>query len=79
MSDFTKRSIAVSLIDAIKHIHSMNFAHRDIKSPNVFVTKDFQYRLGDFGFTDHIKRIRFNKDYYCGTNAYFSPEIIGNL
>ena len=36
---------------AIKHIHDRKIIHRDIKSGNIFLTKNNLVKLGDFGIS----------------------------
>ena len=37
------------LTQAVQHIHDNNIIHRDIKTLNVFLTKDKHIKLGDLG------------------------------
>lgn len=43
----------------IHYLHSRNVIHRDLKSLNVFLTKDNSAKLGDFG---SIKRVKEEDD-----------------
>ena len=39
----------VELLLAVDYLHKKNFLHCDLKSANVFFTKDYRLQLGDFG------------------------------
>ena len=39
----------VQLVCAIDHLHSLRILHRDLKTSNVFLTKNNIVKLGDFG------------------------------
>ena len=41
--------IFIEVCDAMRYIHSRDIIHRDIKSPNIFITEDFTAKIGDFG------------------------------
>ena len=40
---------------SINHIHSKNILHRDIKSQNIFLTKNNIVKLGDFGVSKALE------------------------
>lgn len=42
------------LILVVEYIHSCNIIHRDIKPQNVFVDKDMNLKIGDFGVSRHL-------------------------
>lgn len=44
------------------YLHNRNVIHRDIKSLNVFLTKDNSAKLGDFGNIKRVKDDSQNKD-----------------
>ena len=63
---------------AIKHIHDRKILHRDIKSQNVFLMKNGQIKLGDFGIAKCLNQTIDKAKTYVGTPYYLSPEIINS-
>lgn len=61
------------ILCAIKDIHSKNIIHRDIKSQNVFLTKQGVIKIGDFGVSTQTNSCAST---VVGTPFYLSPEII---
>jgi serine/threonine protein kinase len=59
---------------SVYYLHSYQYAHRDIKPLNVFITNDWAFKLGDFGET---KAVRAGEQYHTvrGTPYYMSPEM----
>ena len=61
----------------VEHIHQMGVVHRDLKPSNIFITRDGDIKLMDFG----IARLMDNHDpsqkgTMVGTLLYISPEQI---
>ena len=61
---------------AIKHIHEKKIIHRDLKSGNIFLTKNGLVKLGDFGIAKRFQKTMDKAKTFIGTPYYLSPEII---
>jgi len=60
----------------LKYLHNMQIIHRDLKPQNIFLTKQDDLRLGDFGISKILGGRSLNKEEKTiGTPYYFSPEI----
>ncbi len=63
---------------AIKHCHDRKILHRDLKSQNIFLTKNGIIKLGDFGIAKVLSNTVEKAVTIVGTPYYLSPEIINN-
>ena len=63
---------------AIKHIHDKKILHRDLKSQNIFLTKNGLVKLGDFGIAKCLNYTLDKAKTVVGTPYYLSPEIVEN-
>ena len=63
---------------SIKHIHDRKILHRDLKSQNIFLTKQGIVKLGDFGIAKVLQTTAEVAQTIVGTPYYLSPEIIEN-
>jgi len=65
-----------AMAEALKHIHSKGYIHRDVCPQNIFMCEDGSYKLFDFGLTVSIesaKKIRGNR---TGRVSYLAPELL---
>jgi len=58
----------------LAHIHARKILHRDIKTMNMFMTKDDKIKIGDLGVAKVLFQTQFAKT-FVGTPYYLSPEI----
>lgn len=53
LADAEKRRIVKELISVFSYLHKHGIVHRDIKSHNVLLDKDYKVKLCDFGLAKH--------------------------
>ncbi|MCQ2819034.1 MAG: serine/threonine-protein kinase Nek [archaeon] len=59
----------------LNYIHSLKIIHRDIKSQNIFMMKNGEVKLGDFGISKVLKNTFDFAQTSLGTPYFLSPEI----
>ena len=78
------KKLLLQIIDALAYIHSKGLIHRDLKPANIFLDKNNNVKLGDFGLVK-VKEVGTNENYtktksfiksksIVGTPFYMSPE-----
>ncbi|KAJ9469412.1 putative serine/threonine-protein kinase nek3 [Diplonema papillatum] len=75
MSEDVVLYIFAQICLAVKHLHARRILHRDLKTQNVFLTKDNIVKLGDFGLATALRHT-WQARSLCGTPNYFSPELV---
>ncbi|MCJ1464031.1 Cell cycle serine/threonine-protein kinase cdc5/MSD2 [Pseudocyphellaria aurata] len=80
------RRHTVQICGAIKYMHARNVIHRDLKMGNLFLDRDMNIKLGDFGLAAILATKEECKDVHnsslarrttvCGTPNYIAPEIL---
>lgn len=68
-------SLAKDLCEALILCQKKDIIHRDIKPDNIFVTKDGDFKLGDFGIARKLEGAK-NGLTIVGTDGYMAPEVI---
>lgn len=68
--------ILYETLKGIEHLHRHNVMHRDIKGPNVMLTKSAEIRLIDFGVSAELSNILMRRNSSVGTPFWMAPEVI---
>ena len=76
------RQLIYQLIEGLKYIHSLKYAHRDIKPDNIMITKNGDIKYIDYGLAC-LQKCKINKCtdncfYKGGTLPYEPPELFKN-
>ncbi len=67
------------ILDTVNDIHNLGFAHRDLKTENILLDKNFNIKISDFGFSASLEDKEGNKKKLTtilGTLQFLAPEMI---
>lgn len=74
-----RKKFALDTCKGMRYLHEINLLHRDLKSSNLMLDKDFNCKVGDFGLT---RTSRGTADVQmtgqCGTFQYMAVEVLAN-
>ncbi|KAI4484832.1 hypothetical protein M0804_007398 [Polistes exclamans] len=80
LSERITKFLITQILVALKHLHSKNIVHCDLKPENVLLSSDNEFtqvKLCDFGFARIIGEKSFRRS-VVGTPAYLAPEVLRN-
>jgi len=74
-----KKSLSLDVISGLVYLHFSSIIHRDLKTQNILITKDYTACITDFGVSKSINTVSNNSLRVVGTPTYMAPEICSLL
>ena len=70
--------ISRQILEGLAVLHGQNWAHRDLKPPNIFVvdTSPWWVKIGDFGISKRIRSGNTRFQTMIGTPDFVAPEVL---
>lgn len=73
-----KTKIAIGIIEGMIYLHANGIVHRDLKSPNILLSREFLPKICDFGCSRAIK-CNLALTGNVGTINWMAPEVNGGV
>ncbi|CAM9360144.1 unnamed protein product [Chrysoparadoxa australica] len=75
-SEEEARRFMIQILEATTYLHQNQIIHRDLKLGNLFLDKNWDIKVGDFGLAAKLTEDNERKRTICGTPNYIAPEIL---
>lgn len=66
--------IGLQVCNGLQVAHDRNIVHRDVKTSNLFITRDRVVKIMDFGLAKTMEEVRAAASMIAGTPNYMAPE-----
>ena len=76
LTEADTRRYMLQTLDAVRHMHHRNVIHRDLQLGNLFLGKNNEIKIGDFGLACKLAFDGERKKTLCGTPNYIAPEVL---
>jgi sterile alpha motif and leucine zipper containing kinase AZK len=77
LTDQDKRRITIQIISVINYLHKHGIVHRDIKSHNFLVDKNYNIKICDFGLARHkVHHIKLSHSSIVGQCSSVEHQLI---
>lgn len=77
LTEFEAAYYMKQIINGLKYMHRVGrVLHRDLKLGNLFLDKNMQIKIGDFGLATKLNKDVELRSSICGTPNYMAPEIL---
>mmetsp|Transcript_14799 Transcript_14799/g.41237 ORF Transcript_14799/g.41237 Transcript_14799/m.41237 type:complete len:1181 (+) Transcript_14799:176-3718(+) len=75
-SEVEIKSIFRQLLEALAYMHEQKYVHRDIKSSNILIDRNYRLKLADFGLARSIEPPLLDKLHERGNTQEFTNKVI---
>jgi cell cycle serine/threonine-protein kinase CDC5/MSD2 len=76
LSEPEARFYTVQVLGAARYMHQHRIIHRDLKLGNIFIDRQMNLKVGDFGLAAYLASDDERKMTICGTPNYIAPEVL---
>jgi serine/threonine-protein kinase len=66
--------LGIQVADGLHYAHSQKVVHRDVKTANLFLTREGTLKIMDFGLAKTLEEVRRAETGIGGTPFYMAPE-----